>query len=116
MVQRFLFTFPFPLRERISETLREIPLLFLSSFRALALALHLSKIYSSRINWMIHIMHLLGVQYLNNTGIFIWRLTYDAEIVVNKCKLVETVDGFINATLHKTCCPVYSQMCMYSEH
>ena len=74
-----------------------------------------SKI-STKITCMIHAMHALGVQYLDNPVIFHNRMPYYAERVYQKCGLVETVWGFIDGTLRKTCCPSLFQKLMYSGH
>jgi hypothetical protein len=52
--------------------------------------IHKSKI-STRISCMIHAMHELRVQYLDNPVIFHNRMPYYAERVYQKCGLVETV-------------------------
>jgi hypothetical protein len=52
--------------------------------------IHKSKI-STEITCMIHAMHALGVQYLENPVIFHNRMPYFAERVYQKCGLVETV-------------------------
>ena len=65
---------------------------------------------------MIHAMHDLGVQYLDNPVIFHNRMPYYAERVYQKCGLVETVWGFIDGTLCKTRCPSLFQKLMYSGH
>ena len=65
---------------------------------------------------MIHAMHALGVLYLDNPEIFRWRMPYYAERVHNKCGLTESVWGFIDGTLRKTCRPSYFQKLMYSGH
>ena len=52
--------------------------------------IHKSKI-STGIACMIHAMHALGVQYLDNPVIFHNRMPYYAERVYQKCGLVETV-------------------------
>ena len=51
---------------------------------------------------MIHAMHALGVQYLDNPVIFHNRMPYYVERVYQKCGLVETVWRFIDGTLCKT--------------
>ena len=76
---------------------------------------HIARM-SSSINFMIHVMHALGVLYLDNPEIFYWRMPYYAERVHNKCGLTETVWGFIDGTLHKTYHPSYFQKLMYSGH
>ena len=63
---------------------------------------------------MIHAMHAVGVLYLDNPKIFHWRMPYYAESVVKKYGLTETVWGFIDGTLPKTCCQSYFQTLMYS--
>jgi DDE superfamily endonuclease len=65
---------------------------------------------------MIHAMHALVVHYLDNPFIFHNRMPYYAERVYQKCGLVETVWGFIDGTLCKTCSPSLFQMLMYSGH
>ena len=77
--------------------------------------MHKSKI-STGITCMIHAMHTLGVQYLDNPVIFHNRMPYYAERVYQKCGLVETVWGFIDGTLRKTCRPSLFQKLMYSGH
>ena len=52
--------------------------------------IHKSKI-STGITGMIHAVHALGVQYLDNPFIFHIRIPYYAERVYQKCGLVETV-------------------------
>ena len=69
---------------------------------------------SSAIHIMFHAMHALGVLYLDNPKIFHLRMPYYAERVFNKCGLTETVWGFIDGTLQKTCCPSYFKKLMYS--
>ena len=71
---------------------------------------------SSAIHFMIHSMHALGVLCLDNPKIFHQRMPYYAGRVFNKCGLTETVWGFIDGTLQKTCCPSYFQKLMYSRH
>jgi DDE superfamily endonuclease len=65
---------------------------------------------------MIHAMHALGVQYLDNPVIFHNRMPYYAERVYQKCGLVETVWEFIDGTLCKTSCPSLFQKLMSSGH
>ena len=77
--------------------------------------IHKSKI-STGITCMIHAMHALSLQYLDNPVIFHNRMPYYAERVYQKCGLVETVWGFIDGTLRKTCCPSLFQKLMYSGH
>jgi nuclease HARBI1 len=77
--------------------------------------MHKSKI-STGIACMIHAMHALGVQYLDNPVIFHSRMPYYAERVYQKCGLVETVWGFTDGTLCITCCPSLFQKLMYSGH
>jgi hypothetical protein len=62
--------------------------------------MHKSKI-SNGITCMIHAMHALGVQYLDNPVIFHIMIPYYAERVHQKCGLVETVWGVIDGTLCK---------------
>ena len=57
--------------------------------------LHKSKI-STGITCMIHAMHGLVLQYLDNPVIFHHRMPYYAERDYQKCGLVETVSGFID--------------------
>ena len=54
--------------------------------------IHKSKI-STGIACMIHAMHALGVQYLDNPDIFHNRMPYFAERVYQKCGLVEKCLG-----------------------
>ena len=77
--------------------------------------IHKSKI-STGITCMIHAMHELGVQYLDNHVIFHNRMPYYAERVYQKCGLVETVWRFIDGVLCKTCHPSLFQKLMYSGH
>ena len=77
--------------------------------------LHKSKI-STEITCIIHAMHALVLQYLDNPAIFHNRMPYYAERVYQKCGLVETVWGFIDGTLCKTYCPSLFQKLMYSGH
>ena len=63
--------------------------------------MHKSKI-STGITCMIHAMHALRVQYLDNPVIFHNRMPYNAERVYQNCELVETVWGLIDGTLCKT--------------
>ena len=79
------------------------------------LAIHKSKI-STGITCMIHAMHAFGVQYLDNPVIFHNRMPYYADRAYQKCGLVETVSGFIDGTLCKTCLPSLFQKLMYSGH
>ena len=61
-------------------------------------------------------MHALGVQYIDNPVSFHSRMPYYTEKVYQKCGLVETVWGFIDGTLCKTCHPSLFQKLMYSGH
>ena len=61
-------------------------------------------------------IHALGLLYLDNPKIFHQRMPYYAERVFNKCGLTESVWGFIDGTLQKTCHPSYFQKLMYSGH
>ena len=77
--------------------------------------MHKSKI-STGMMCMIHAMHELEVQYLDNPVICYNRMSYYAQRVYQKSGLVETVWGFIDGTLCKTCCPSLFQKLMYSGH
>ena len=77
--------------------------------------LHKSKI-STGITCMIHAMHGLALQYLDNPIIFHHSMPYYADRIDQKCELVETVWGFIDGTLCKTCCPSLFQKLMYHGH
>ena len=66
--------------------------------------LHKSKI-STGITCLIHAMHALALQYLDNPAIFHNRMPYYAERVHQKCGLVETVLRLIDGTLCKICWP-----------
>ena len=65
---------------------------------------------------MIHAIHALSVQYLDNPVIFHNRLPYYAERVYHNCGLVETDWEFTDGTLCKTCQPRLFEKLMYSGH
>ena len=73
------------------------------------LGLHKSKI-STGITCMIHAMHGLALQYLDNPIIFYHRMPYYPEQVHQKCVLVEAVWRFIDGTLCKICHPSFFQI------
>jgi hypothetical protein len=52
--------------------------------------IHESKI-STAITYMIRAMHEVGVQYLDNSVIFHYRMPYYAERVYQRCGFIETV-------------------------
>ncbi len=74
-----------------------------------------SKI-SSGIKAMVDAMHSLALLYLDNPQIFHCKMPYYANLIFNKCGLVQTVWGFIDGTLRKTCRPSYFQKLLYSGH
>jgi hypothetical protein len=74
-----------------------------------------SKI-SAGIKAMASAMHTLALKYLDDPSIFLDRMPRYAEIINEKCGLVNTVWGFIDGTLRKTCRPTYFQKLMYSGH
>ena len=65
---------------------------------------------------MIHAMHALAVQNLDNSVIFHNRMQCDTERIYEKCGMVETVWRFVDGTLCKTCWPILFQKHMYSGH
>ena len=74
-----------------------------------------SKI-SAGIMAMVDALHSLAILYLDNPKIFYQRMPYYASRIFNKCGLVETVWGFIDGTMRKTCRPSYFQKLLYSGH
>ena len=74
-----------------------------------------SKI-SASIKAMVHALHALSLQYLDNPSIFQHRMAYYAERIFAKCGVVRTVWGFIDGTLRKTCRPSFFQKLLYSGH
>ena len=71
---------------------------------------------SAGIMAMVDALHSLAILYLDNPKIFYQRMPYYANRIFNKCGLVETVWGFIDGTLRKTCRPSYFQKLLYSGH
>jgi hypothetical protein len=75
-----------------------------------------SKI-SAGIKEMVNALYFVAKQYLESPQIFKHRMEYYAERIANKCGwLVDTVWGFIDGTLRKTCRPSYFQKLLYSGH
>ena len=74
-----------------------------------------SKI-SASIKAMVHALHALSLQYLDNSSIFQHRMAYYAERIFAKCGVVRCVWGFIDGTLRKTCRPSFFQKLLYSGH
>ena len=74
-----------------------------------------SKI-SAGIRTMVDAIHDLSFAYLDNPVIHRNRMPYCAAKIHEKCGLVETVWGFIDGTLRKTCRPTYFQKQAYSGH
>jgi hypothetical protein len=75
-----------------------------------------SKI-SAAIKAMVHALHPLSFQYyLDDPSIFQHRMPYYAERIHAKCGVVQSVWGFIDGTLRKTCRPSYFQKLLYSGH
>jgi hypothetical protein len=74
-----------------------------------------SKI-SASIKAMVHALHALSLQFLDNPSIFQQRMAYFAERIFAKCGVVQTVCGFIDGTLRKTCRPSFFQKLLYSGH
>jgi hypothetical protein len=68
------------------------------------------------IRGMMNAMHTLSVKYLDNPIIFLHRMPLYADIINEKCGLVNNVWGFIDGTLRQTCRPSYHQKVMYSGH
>jgi DDE superfamily endonuclease len=71
---------------------------------------------SAGIKAMVNAMHSLALLYLDNPKIFHHKMPYYANRIFNKCGLAETVWGFIDGTLRKTCRPSYFQKLLYSGH
>jgi DDE superfamily endonuclease len=74
-----------------------------------------SKI-SASIKAMVHALHALSLQYLDDPSIFQHRMAYYAERIFAKCGVVRCVWGFIDGTLRKTCRPSFFQKLLYSGH
>ena len=74
-----------------------------------------SKI-SAGIRAMADALYALSICYLDNPQIYHERLAYYAERVYAKCGLVQSVWGFIDGTLRKTCRPSFFQKLLYSGH
>ena len=75
-----------------------------------------SKI-SAGIKEMVNALYFVAKPYLECPQIFQHRMEYYAERIANKCGwLVDTVWGFIDGTLRKTCRPSYFQKLLYSGH
>lgn len=67
---------------------------------------------------MVHALHALSLQYLDNPSFFQHRMAYCAERIFAKCGVVQCVwAGFIDGTLQKTCRPSFFQTkLLYSGH
>ena len=74
-----------------------------------------SKI-SASIKAMVHALHALSLRYLDNPAIFQHRMAHYAERIFAKCGVVQSVWGFIDGTLRKTCRPSFFQKLLYSGH
>ena len=74
-----------------------------------------SKI-SAGIRTMVDALHSLSAAYFENPAIHHKRMPYYAAKIHEKCGLVNTVWGFIDGTLRKTCRPSYFQKQAYSGH
>jgi hypothetical protein len=69
-----------------------------------------SKI-SAGIRAMADALYALSICYLDNPRIYHERMAYYAERVYAKCGLVQSVWGFIDGTLRKTCRPSFFRNC-----
>lgn len=76
--------------------------------------LHWNPRMPSGISCMIHAMHLVAVQYLDNVDFSHWKVSHYAEQILNIHGLVETPCNLIDEALHKAYHPRYIQKLMYS--
>jgi hypothetical protein len=75
-----------------------------------------SKI-SAGIKEMVNALYSVANAYLQRPQIFHHRMEYYADCISEKCgRLVNTVWGFIDGTLRRTCRPSYFQKLLYSGH
>jgi hypothetical protein len=61
-------------------------------------------------------LYMLAIQYLEDPSIWHARMPYYAQLIFEKCGLLNNLWGFIDATIRKTCRPYLYQHLLYTKY